>query len=120
MFDEIKEVYPDVEVIDRTTVNAWEDSRIKDRINKYGKDKIVMARLWTSVCVAGPALSAIDQGFEVYVIDDARGDITDETHDRAMERMIQRGIRPMTSMKYCLSYSVIGRALVSTKPLLAS
>ena len=102
MFDEIKEVYPDVEVIDRTTVNAWEDSRITDRINKHGKYKIVMAGLWTSVCVAGPALSAIDQGFEVYVIADACGDITDETHDRAMERMIQRGIRPMTSMQYLL------------------
>jgi len=102
MFDEIKEVYPDAEVIDRTTVNAWEDHRITDHINKYGKDKIIMAGLWTSVCVAGPALSAIDQDFEVYVIADACGDITEETHERAMERMIQRGIRPMTSMQYLL------------------
>ena len=102
IFDEIKDVFPDAEIIDRTTVNAWEDSRITDRINKHAKEKIVMAGLWTSVCVAGPALSAVDQGFEVYVIADACGDITCETHERAMERMIQCGIRPMTSMHYLL------------------
>jgi len=100
--DEIKEVYPDAKVIDRTTVNAWEDSSIIAHINKYEKGKIVMVRLWASVCVVGPALSAIDQGFEVYVVANACGDITDETHERTMERMIQCGIRPMRSMQYLL------------------
>ncbi len=49
-----------------------------------------------------PALSAIDQGFEVYVVTDTCGDITDKTYELAMERMIQCGIRPMTSMQYLL------------------
>ncbi|WP_394782268.1 hydrolase [Undibacterium sp.] len=102
MFDEIKSVFPNETVIDRTTMNTWEDSRIADRVNAIGKDKIVLAGLWTSVCIVGPALSALDQGFEVYVIADASGDVSDEAHQRAMERMIQAGARPMTSLQYLL------------------
>jgi len=102
MFDEIKSVFPEQTVIDRTTMNTWEDSRIAERVNAIGKDKIVLAGLWTSVCIVGPALSALDQGFEVYVIADASGDVSDEAHQRAMERMIQAGARPMTSLQYLL------------------
>jgi nicotinamidase-related amidase len=61
----------------------------------------VLAGLWTSVCMVGPALSALDQGFEVYVIADACGDVSDEAHERAIERMVQAGARPMTSVQ-CL------------------
>uniref|UniRef100_UPI0003797F06 isochorismatase family protein n=1 Tax=Herbaspirillum lusitanum TaxID=213312 RepID=UPI0003797F06 len=62
MFDEIKSVFPNEEVIDRTSMNTWEDPRIADRVNAIGKEKIVLAGLWTSVCIVGPALSALDQG----------------------------------------------------------
>jgi nicotinamidase-related amidase len=58
--------------------------------------------LWTSVCIVGPALSALDQGFEVYVITDACGDISDEAHNQAITRMVQAGARPMTSLQYLL------------------
>lgn len=102
MFDEIKSVFPDAEVIDRTTMNTWEDPRISERANRLGKAKIALAGLWTSVCIVGPALSALDQGFEVYVIADACGDVSDEAHQRAMERMIQSGARPMTALQYLL------------------
>jgi nicotinamidase-related amidase len=102
LFDEIKSVFPNETVIDRTTMNTWEDGRIAERVNAIGKDKIVLAGLWTSVCIVGPALSALDQGFQVYVIADACGDVSDEAHQRAMERMIQAGARPMTSLQYLL------------------
>ena len=102
IFDEIKSVFPDEVAIDRTTMNTWEDPRIADRVNAIGKDKIVLAGLWTSVCIVGPALSAIDQGFEVYVIADACGDVSDEAHQCAMDRMIQAGARPVTSLQYLL------------------
>jgi nicotinamidase-related amidase len=102
IFDEIKGAFPDAEVIDRTTMNTWEDSRITDRVNKIGKNRLVFAGLWTSVCIVGPTLSALDQGFEVYVIADACGDVTDEAHQRAMDRMVQAGVRPMTSLQYLL------------------
>ncbi|MDI1482912.1 hydrolase [Polyangium sp. y55x31] len=102
MFSEIKRAFPDADVIDRTSMNTWEDPRIADRVNQIGKGRIVLGGLWTSVCIVGPALSAIDQGFEVYVIADACGDISTEAHDRAMDRMVQAGARPMTSLQYLL------------------
>jgi len=102
LFDEIKSVFPDNKVIDRTTMNTWEDARIAERVNQIDKGKVVFAGLWTSVCIVGPTLSALDQGFEVYVIADACGDVSDEAHQRAMERMMQQGVRPMTSLQYLL------------------
>ncbi|UCV02790.1 hydrolase [Azonexus sp. IMCC34842] len=102
MFDEIKSVFPDAKVIDRTTMNTWEDARIAERVNQIDKAKVVIAGLWTSVCIVGPTLSALDQDFEVYVIADACGDVSDEAHQRAMERMIQAGVRPMTALQYLL------------------
>jgi nicotinamidase-related amidase len=102
MFSEITAAQPKNPMIDRTTMNTWEDGRITDRVNQIGKQKIVFAGLWTSVCIVGPTLSALDQGFEVYVIADACGDISDEAHERAMTRMTQAGARPMTSLQYLL------------------
>jgi nicotinamidase-related amidase len=102
IFNEIKAAFPNADVIDRTTMNTWEDPRIADRLNGINKEKIVLAGLWTSVCIVGPALSALDQGFEVYVIADACGDVSNEAHERAMERMTQMGARPMTSLQYLL------------------
>lgn len=102
LFDEIKSVFPDTAVIDRTTMNTWEDARIAERVNQIARSKIVFAGLWTSVCIVGPTLSALDQGFEVYVLADACGDVSDEAHERGMERMVQLGARPMTSLQYLL------------------
>jgi nicotinamidase-related amidase len=102
MFDEILSVFPGQTAIDRTSMNTWEDERIAVEVNKIGKQKIVLAGLWTSVCIVGPALSAIDQGFEVYFIADACGDVSNEAHEMAVQRMIQIGARPMTSLQYLL------------------
>ena len=102
MFDEIKSQFPGQEAIDRTTMNTWEDERIAVAVNAAGKERIVLAGLWTSVCIVGPALSAIDDGYEVFVIADACGDVSEEAHERAMQRMIQLGVRPITSLQYLL------------------
>ncbi|WP_394788731.1 hydrolase [Rhodoferax sp.] len=102
MFSEITDAMPEVKMIDRTSMNTWEDANIAVRVNEIGKSRIVLAGLWTSVCIVGPALSALDQGFEVYVIADACGDVSDEAHERAIQRMVQAGARPMTSVQYLL------------------
>ena len=102
LFDEIEEVFADAEVIDRTTSNGWEDENLIARVNATGKTRLVMAGLWTSVCCNGPVLSALEQGFEVYVVTDACGDCSTEAHERAVERMIQAGARPITSLTYLL------------------
>ena len=102
LFPEIPEAFPNADVLDRTTMNCWEDAAVVAAVNASGKSRIVLGGLWTSVCIVGPALSALDQGFEVYVIADACGDVTDEAHERAMQRMIQAGVRPLTSVQYLL------------------
>jgi nicotinamidase-related amidase len=104
VFPEIEEFYPQASsgYFDRTSMNTWEDAAAYAAIKGKGKKKIVLAGLWTSVCIVGPALSAMEEGFEVYVIADACGDVTAEAHDRAMQRMIQAGAKPVTSVQYIL------------------
>ncbi|MGO1077781.1 hydrolase [Inquilinus sp. CA228] len=102
MFGEITEAFPGQALLDRTSMNTWEDAKVIARVNEIGKSRIVLAGLWTSVCIVGPALSALEQGFEVYVIADACGDVSEEAHERAMDRMVQAGARPMTSLQYLL------------------
>ncbi|MCY1707213.1 hydrolase [Pannonibacter sp. SL95] len=102
LFSEISDAFPGQAMLDRTSMNTWEDAAVIDEVNRIGKRRLVICGLWTSVCIVGPALSALDQGFEVYVIADACGDVSDEAHDRAMDRMVQAGARPMTSLQYLL------------------
>src|SRR5580700_7866593 len=89
MFEEIKASFPKAKYFDRTSMNSWEDRAVIEEVNRIGKGRIVLAGLWTSVCIVGPALSALDQGFEVYVIADACGDVSEEAHERAIDRMVQ-------------------------------
>ena len=102
MFSEITDAFPGQPMLDRTSMNTWEDAAVIDEVNRIGKDRLVFAGLWTSVCIVGPVLSALEQGFEVYVITDASGDISEEAHERAVTRMIQLGAKPMTSLQYML------------------
>lgn len=102
MFEEVTAPFPGQALMDRTSMNTWEDQAVINKVNEIGKPRIVLAGLWTSVCIVGPALSALDQGFEVFVIADACGDISTEAHNRAMDRMVQAGAQPITSLQYLL------------------
>lgn len=104
VFPEVEEFYPAATsgFIDRTTMNAWEDVNAFKAIIGKNKKKIVMAGLWTSVCIVGPALSAKADGYDVYVITDASGDISTEAHEMAIVRMQQAGVKMMTSIQYLL------------------
>jgi nicotinamidase-related amidase len=104
VFPEVEEFYPQATsgYIDRTTMNTWEDEAAYKAITATGKKKIVLAGLWTGVCIVGPALSALDEGYEVYVITDACGDVSTEAHERAVQRMVHEGVKPITSVQYLL------------------
>jgi len=104
VFPEIEEFYPQATsgYLDRTSMNTWEDEAAYQAIKGKDKQKIVLAGLWTGVCIVGPALSAMAEGYEVYVIADACGDVSPEAHERAMQRMIHAGVRPVTSVQYLL------------------
>lgn len=102
IFPELQAVFPEQDPIDRTTMNTWEDKRVVDVVKKTGRKKIVMAALWTEVCLLEPVLSAIDQGYEVYIVTDASGGVTKEAHDMSVQRMIQGGAQPVTWLQYML------------------
>ena len=102
MFEEVTAAFPGQALLDRTSMNTWEDAAVIKQVNAIGKPRLVFGGLWTSVCIVGPVLSAIEQGYEAYVVADACGDVSVEAHNRAMERMIQAGAVPMTSLQYLL------------------
>ncbi|MDG2520755.1 hydrolase [Caulobacter segnis] len=102
MFEEVTAPFPGQKLLDRTSMNTWEDAAVIEEVNRIGKERLVFAGLWTSVCIVGPVLSALEQGFEAYVITDASGDISEEAHERAVARMVQAGARPITSLQYLL------------------
>ena len=102
MFTEVTGPFPGQELLDRTSMNCWEDAAVIKQVNFIGKSRLVLAGLWTGVCIVGPVLSALEQGFEVYVVADACGDVSVEAHNQAIARMVQAGACPMTSLQYLL------------------
>jgi nicotinamidase-related amidase len=96
LIPQIQAVFPDQKPIDRTTMNSWEDKNFVNAIEKTKRKKIVMAALWTEVCLAFPAISAIQAGYEVYAVIDASGASSLEAHETAIKRMVQAGVIPVT------------------------
>jgi nicotinamidase-related amidase len=92
----IQNVFPEQKPINRTFINAWQDARLVDAVKKTGRKKLVIAALWTEVCLAMPAIQAQGEGYEVYAVSDASGGVSAEAHAMGMERMIQAGITPIT------------------------
>jgi len=104
VFPEIEEYYPKASAgyYDRTTMNTWEDESAYNAILATQKKKLVLIGLWTSVCIVDTGLSALAEGFDIYFIADACGDVTTEAHERAIQRLIAKGGIPMTSVQYLL------------------
>ncbi|MFJ9624008.1 hydrolase [Streptomyces sp. NPDC101181] len=98
----LQAVHPDQAPIDRTTMNAWEDQKVVDAVKATGRKKIVLSGLWTEVCLVLPALSALSQGYEVYVVTDASGGATTAAHEHAVTRMGRAGAVPVTWIQVLL------------------
>jgi nicotinamidase-related amidase len=93
---ELRAALPGVPEIDRTTMNSWEDPEFRAAVERTGRRKLVIAGLWTEVCVAFPALDALDQGYEVYFVADAIGGVSRTAHEAAVQRMLQAGATPIS------------------------
>jgi nicotinamidase-related amidase len=93
---ELLEALPGVREIDRTTMNAWEDPDFRAAVERTARRKLILAGLWTEVCVAFPALDALRAGYEVYVVADAIGGVSRVAHESAMQRMVQAGAVPIS------------------------
>jgi nicotinamidase-related amidase len=100
MIPEVTNIFPDFEPIDRTSINAWLDGGFRDAVEKTGRKNIVLAGLWTEACVLFPAIDLLRAGYEVYIPTDACGDISEEAHERAVQRLVQAGAVPMTSLQF--------------------
>lgn len=93
---QLQEVFPGMEAIDRTTLNAWEDEAFLAAVKATGRRKLVIVALWTEVCLAFPALSALQDGYEVYPVVDAVGGTSVVAHEAALQRIAQAGGQPTT------------------------
>ena len=97
-------VFPKHTLIERSSMNAWDDQNFVAAIKATGRKKIVLAGLWTEVCIAFPTVQAIHDGYEIYVAEDCCGDISQLAHDNAMKRVIQAGAKPVTSLSVMLEW----------------
>ena len=100
MIPEVTGIFEGRRPIDRTSINAWLDKAFKEAVEKTGRKKIVVAGLWTEACVLFPTIDMLQAGYEVYVPTDACGDVTGEAHERAVQRLVQAGAAPITSLQF--------------------
>lgn len=93
---QVQAVFPEQKPIDRTFINSWQDSRVVAAVKKTGRKKLVIAALWTEMCLAQPAIHAMGEGYDVYVVTDASGGVSPEAHDMAIRRVVAAGAQPIT------------------------
>lgn len=100
LIPQLQAVLPEQKPIDRTSMNSWEDKNFVTAVEKTGRKKLVIAALWTEVCLVFPALSALQAGYEVYAVTDASGATTLEAHNMAIQRMVHAGVIPITWVQF--------------------
>jgi nicotinamidase-related amidase len=96
IFKGIQDVFPDQKTINRTYINAWEDKRVVEAVKNTTRQKVVFAALWTEMCLAMPAIQAMGEGYDVYVVTDASGGVSLEAHEMAIRRLVAAGAQPIT------------------------
>jgi nicotinamidase-related amidase len=104
-YPELLDVFPGQKILERSSMNSWDDQKVRDALKANGRKKVVVAGLWTEVCNNSFSLCAIDEGdYEIYMVADASGGTSKEAHDYAMQRMIQVGVVPVTWQQVMLEW----------------
>jgi nicotinamidase-related amidase len=104
LWPQVQAVFPKQVPIERSSMNSWDDEHFVAAVKKSGRKKIVLAGLWTETCVALPTVQAIHDAYDVYVVEDCCGDVSQLAHDNAMKRVIQAGAKPVTSLSVMLEW----------------
>lgn len=104
IWPQLLDLFPGQEPVERSSMNSWEEGKFVAAVKATGRKKLVMAALWTEVCLAFPALGAIKAGYEVYAVEDASGGTSLTAHNAAMRRIEQAGAVPMTALQVLLEY----------------
>jgi nicotinamidase-related amidase len=92
----LQDLFPEQKPINRTFINAWEDAKVTDAVKKTGRKQLVLAALYTEICLAMPAIQALADGYDVFVVTDASGGVSAEAHDMAVRRTVSAGAVPVT------------------------
>jgi nicotinamidase-related amidase len=104
-YPELLDVFPDKKVLERTSMNSWDDQKVRDALAANGRKKVIVAGLWTEVCNTTFALCAMLEGnYEIYMVADASGGTSKDAHDFAMQRMVQAGVVPVTWQQVLLEW----------------
>ena len=104
LWPQVRAVYPEQKLIERSSMNSWDDENFVAAVKATGRKKIVLAGLWTETCVALATVQALFDGFEVFIVEDCCGDINQLSHDNAMRRMVQAGAKPVTALSVMLEW----------------
>lgn len=104
IWPELLAVHPESKPIERTSMNSWEDTKFVEAVEKTGRKKLIISALWTEVCLTFPALMAMKEGYEVYVVTDTSGGTSVDAHERSVQRMVQAGAIPVTWQQVLLEY----------------
>jgi len=104
-YPELLGVFPDHKILERTSMNSWDDQNVRDALAANGRKKIVVSGLWTEVCNTTFALcAALEGGYEIYMVTDASGGTSVDAHKYAIDRMVQAGIVPVTWQQVLLEW----------------
>lgn len=104
MWPQLQAVYPERTPIERSSMNSWDDLNFVSAIEKTGRKKLILCGLWTETCIALPTVQALHDGYDVYVVEDCCGDVSQLAHDNAMRRMVQAGAKPVTALSVLLEW----------------
>jgi nicotinamidase-related amidase len=104
LWPQIEAVFPDRTPIERSSMNSWDDPDFVGAVERTGRRKIVLAGLWTETCVALATVQALHDGYEVYVVEDCCGDVSQLAHENAMRRVVQAGAKPVTALSVLLEW----------------
>jgi nicotinamidase-related amidase len=114
---QIQDVFPEQKPINRTFINTWEDPKVTDIVKESGRKQLILCGLWTEVCVAMPAIQALSEGYDVFVVTDACGSVTAEAHDMAVRRMVQAGVVPINWMAVAAEWQRDWARMETARPL---
>jgi nicotinamidase-related amidase len=104
IWPQVQALFPDRKPIERSSMNSWDDADFVAAIEKTGRKKVILTGLWTETCIALPTIQAIHDGYEIYVVEDCCGDVSQLAHENAMKRVIQAGAKPVTALSVMLEW----------------
>lgn len=104
LWPDLLNVFPGQPVVERSSMNAWDDEGFREAIKATGRKNVLLAGLWTEVCITWPAIDMIAAGYNLYVVEDACGATSVAAHEAALSRMVQAGVTRLTTIATVLEF----------------